>query len=237
METLEMQRSQLLASVSHELRNQLAGVIGMIDLTLDEASKPSVEESREMIGLARREAVDATNIIEDLLTTSRMESNGLELAAEVVDIDLEVATIIDHYPAEGMKVHQVGVRTSVLAMVDPVRLRQIFRNLLTNAVRYGGTTIEVTVAEIGPAVHVLVADDGPGVPTGEGESIFLPYRRATNSLRHKGSVGLGLWISRRLARAMGGDLVYRRESERTIFDLRVPIWLPAPTPPTLIKSA
>ncbi|MGZ8754513.1 MAG: histidine kinase dimerization/phospho-acceptor domain-containing protein, partial [Acidimicrobiia bacterium] len=67
---LEVQRSQLLGSVSHELRNQLTGVMGMIDLVLDEDGLPTPDETRDLIGLARREAADATDLIEDLLTAS-----------------------------------------------------------------------------------------------------------------------------------------------------------------------
>ena len=88
---LELQRSQLLGSVSHELRNQLTGVMGMIDLALDKNIVPSQEEVRDLIVLARREAADATGIIEDLLTASRMESNVLDVATEPVDLDQEVA--------------------------------------------------------------------------------------------------------------------------------------------------
>jgi two-component system sensor histidine kinase KdpD len=75
-------------------------------------------------------------------------------------------------------------------------------------------------------VHVRVADDGPGVPAGEEETIFLPYRRAANTPRHRSSVGLGLWISRRLAKAMGGDLTYSHAGSQTVFELTLPLYVP-----------
>ena len=231
---LEVQRSQLLGSVSHELRNQLTGVMGMIDLALDETLVPSKEEVRDLMGLARREAGDAAGIIEDLLTASRLESNVLEVTIEPVDLDLEVARIVDHFPAEGMSIHHTGPRSGVLARADQIRLRQVLRNLLSNAVRYGGKSISISVHPDGARVHVRVGDDGPGVPQGEEESIFLPYRRANDTPRHRGSVGLGLWISRRLAKAMAGDLTYRRPSSQTVFELTLPVYMPIsneePTP-------
>ena len=236
---LEVQRSQLLGSVSHELRNQLTGVIGMIDLALDEDGLPIPDETRDLIGLARREAADATDIIEDLLTASRMESYVFEVALEPLDLDLEVAKVVDHYPAEGMTLRHTGPISGVVALADQVRLRQVLRNLLSNAVRYGGKSIGVSVRPDGAKVHVRVADDGPGVPAGEEESIFLPYRRATTR-RHKNSIGLGLWISRRLARAMGGDLTYSHVSTETVFELTLPVYAPPfsalPIPVAMVES-
>ena len=236
---LEVQRSQLLGSVSHELRNQHTGVMGMINLVLDEYVLPIPDETRDLIGLARREAADAAGIIEDLLTASRMESNVFNVASEPVDLDLEVAKLVDHYPAEGMTIRHTGPRSGVVALADQVRLRQVLRNLRSNAVRYGGKSIGVSVHPDGTNVCVRVTDDGPGVPAGEEETIFLPYRRATTR-RHKSSVGLGLWISRRLARAMGGNLTYSHVSAETVFELTLPVYAPpdiaSPTPVAIAES-
>jgi signal transduction histidine kinase len=226
MQLLEIQRSQLLGSVSHELRNQLTGVIGMIDLALPENSGLTHEEVRDLIGLARREAMDASALIEDLLTASRMEGNALDVVLEPIDADKEVARIIDHYPAEGMTFRQVGTRSGVVALGDQVRLRQILRNLLTNATRYGGKDVTLNVTPGESTVLIEVSDDGPGVPVGETETIFLPYRRASHTPRHSSSVGIGLWVSRKLARAMHGDLTYRRENGRTIFEIKLPKYTP-----------
>lgn len=229
MMMLEIQRSQLLGSVSHELRNQLTGVMGMIDLALDKNIVPSQEEVRDLIVLARREAADATGIIEDLLTASRIEGNALDVATEPVDLGQEVAKIVDHYPSEGRTIRHTGPRSGVVALADQVRLRQVLRNLLSNAVRYGGKAIAISVHPEGSKVHIQVADDGPGVPASEEETIFLPYRRAANTPRHKSSVGLGLWISRRLAKAMGGDLTYRHSNGETVFELTLPVYVPPAT--------
>ena len=220
---LESHRSQLLGSVSHELRNQLTGVIGMIDLALDQGPQPSPEEMRDLIGLARREALDAADVIEDLLTASRMESDALDFEIEPVDLDLEVAQMVDHYPENGRSIRYIPPGLDVLVAADRVRLRQVIRNLLSNAVHHGGKTIDISVSYGLNTAQVRVADDGPGVPPGEEANIFLPYRRAANTRRHQSSVGLGLWISRRLARGMNGDLTYRREDDQTVFELTLAI--------------
>jgi signal transduction histidine kinase len=163
-----------------------------------------------------------------------------EVTCEPIDLDVEVAKVVDHYPAEGTTVCQSGPRSGVMAVADQVRLRQVLRNLLSNAVRYGGKSIDVSVHPDGSNVHVRVTDDGPGVPPGEEETIFLPYRSATTR-RHRSSIGLGLWISRRLARAMGGDLTYSHVNTQTVFELTLPVYAPPfsalPTPVAIVGSA
>ena len=228
---LEVERSQLLGSVSHELRNQLTGVMGMIDVVLDEDGVPIPDETRDLIGLARREAADATGIIEDLLAASRMGNSVFDVESEPIDLDLEVAKLVDHYPTDGGTIRHTGTRSGIVALADEVRLRQVLRNLLSNAVRYGGKSIDVSVHPDGSNVQIRVADDGPGVPAGEEETIFLPYRRAPTR-RHKSSIGLGLWISHRLARAMGGNLTYSHASTKTVFELTLPVY----APPDIVSS-
>jgi signal transduction histidine kinase len=219
---IEMQRAQLLGSVSHELRNQLTGVIGMVDLALDESAALTPADVRDMVGLARREALDAADLIEDLLTSSSMERGSLEVAAAPIDVAAEATRIAIHYPKDGSRIEVLGDTEGIKAMADEIRLRQVLRNLLSNAARHGGASIAVETARVGSEVQVRVSDDGPGVPPGEEETIFLPYRRAANTPRHHSSVGLGLWISRQLARTMGGDLTYHRIANRTTFQLSLP---------------
>ena len=126
-----------------------------------------------------------------------------------------------------------------MVLAVEVRVRQVLRNLLSNAGRSGGKSIDVSVHADAASAHVRVVDDGPGVPAGEEESILLPYRRATTR-KHKNSVGLGLWISRRLAIAMSGDLTYRHHSAETTFDFSLPIHtlpLSVPTTVAIVESA
>ena len=106
---------------------------------------------------------------------------------------------------------------------DPLRLRQIVRNLLTNATRYGGSEIWIEVSEIEDTVVVSVIDDGEGVPVRLEARIFEAYERGHEAEETKpGSVGLGLAVSRRLADLMGGTLEYRRADGTTRFDLVLP---------------
>jgi len=104
-----------------------------------------------------------------------------------------------------------------------VRVRQIVRNLCSNAQRYGGETVEVLIeVDDESGCHVLVRDNGAGIAPDEVKAVFEPFGRGSAGRLHEASVGLGLWLSRELARAMDGELTYRREDGWTVFDLRLP---------------
>jgi signal transduction histidine kinase len=112
--------------------------------------------------------------------------------------------------------------TQEYAWADPVRFRQVLRNLISNARRYGGASITVEVERRGDVVAVAVVDDGPGVPEDRELAIFEAYERGHANLTQPGSVGLGLTVSRQLARMMDGDLTFERRDSMTRFELTVP---------------
>jgi two-component system sensor histidine kinase EvgS len=111
---------------------------------------------------------------------------------------------------------------SVRAVGDPERVRQIVRNLISNALRYGGDTIRVEVLSAGGNSRVLVCDNGPPIADEDRERIFQPYQRAHDAPGLPDSLGLGLSISRQLAQLMGGDLTYRHHNGESIFELALP---------------
>lgn len=228
---LDANRSQMMGTVSHELRNNLTGMIGVTDLVGDNEDL-APEQIRELIRLANQQAVDAAEIVEDLLTVSRLESSALDVGTEAVDVNNEVATVIRRFAGEGTDV-TLNVASDVAEVTgDTLRVRQILRNLISNAVRYGGPKIEVTTRASGDRVEIIVSDDGEGVPQEDESTIFLPYRRSTFTRRDASSVGLGLWICRQLANAMNAELEYRRSHGRTEFVLRLRVDQPevAPNP-------
>jgi signal transduction histidine kinase len=96
-------------------------------------------------------------------------------------------------------------------------VRQIVRNLLTNAERYGGSVVTIHISRVDDRVLVAVADDGPGLPRHEWDKVFEPYHRGHQTPGRPGSVGIGLAISRQLAELMGGTLTYLRDQRRSVF--------------------
>lgn len=111
----------------------------------------------------------------------------------------------------------------VKVLADPQRTRQIIRNLLTNARRYGGERIEVTMRAVDEMACLEVADDGPPISADEQARMFEAYDRLRPEETIPGSNGLGLTVSRELAHLMGGRLELRREDEMNVFCLLVPL--------------
>jgi signal transduction histidine kinase len=105
-------------------------------------------------------------------------------------------------------------------IADASRVRQILRNLLTNAQRYGGPNRRIAGGALFDRIWLEVRDDGEGVPPGDAEKIFEPYGTAGTGV--KDSVGLGLSVARQLAELMGGSLTYHRDLDETVFRLELP---------------
>lgn len=219
LDRLDADRSQMLGTVSHELKNNLTGMLGMTELVTTQ-DDISAEEARELIELAHEQARDATEIVEDLLTMSRLERATLTLETVQVDLNQEVSTTAHRFNGEGATVTLEASSGLPAIEADPLRVRQILRNLLSNAVRYGGARIVVQTRADDRIAEVVVRDDGEGIPPEDEATIFLPYRRSSNAPRTGASVGLGLWVSRQLAEAMGGSLTYERTDGWTEFSIR-----------------
>jgi signal transduction histidine kinase len=224
---LEAARAQTIGVVSHELRNHLTGVIGVTELVTDPSIDLELDELKELLVLAHHQAVEAGDVIEDLLTASRAERGVLDVALEPVDLGSEASLVLRRFGVQGHSIPLDLPEGAVWATADPLRFRQVLRNLITNADRYGGAKVKVSVTYDGPMSSVAVSDDGDGVHPADEASIFLPYRRSRDKSPAPGSTGLGLWIARNLTRHMGGDLTYRRRDGVTVFE----VTLPAAGPP------
>lgn len=228
---LEATRAQTLGVVSHEVRNHLTGVIGATELVLDADIELTTEETTEMIELAHGQAVEAGEVIEDLLVASRAERGVLDAVPEPIDLIPLTESVIRRSSVEGDQISMDSPDDAIWAMADALRYKQIIRNLLTNASHYGGPTIEVSIKHRHEGVAVTVADDGEEIEPATAKSLFQPYHGTGAAGRAPGSTGLGLWIARNLAQRMGGDLVYRRRDGLTLFELTLPAAQP-PAEPT-----
>jgi len=205
---LMQSKDDLLAAVSHELRTPLTAVLGLAQ-ELQSATGLGPEEREQLLGLIVEQSREMAHLVEDLLVASRMETGQLKTAAERISLAEQVAQTLRGLPPPPGRTVEPATGDA-LAWADGLRVRQILRNLLTNAFRYGGNHIRIGVEQHGATVALVVDDDGIGIPAHEEERIFQPYERAHQSPGKPGSLGLGLSVSRRLARLMGGDLTYRR---------------------------
>jgi signal transduction histidine kinase len=213
-------KNRFLASVSHEIRTPLTALLGFARLLAD-GHELGENDRRLMTASIVQQAQEMADLVEDLLVAARVELGQIEVVNVPLDVVHEIRQTLD---AGGTYAVGVNVKCGAKgreAIGDPSRVRQILRNLLTNAERYGGPEVVATVSCAEGEVYIDVIDDGPGLPTPEWERIFEPYHRAHESPGQPGSVGIGLAISRQLAELMGGGLEYHHRDGRSVFRLRL----------------
>ncbi len=228
LEEVIRSKDQFVASVSHELRTPLTAVVGLSHELHDNWSIYAGGDAQEIVDLIASQSSELSDIIEDLLVAARADIGTLTLQPRRVDLRAELDAVIAGQRATGgsaMPTVELSPGSDYV-WSDPLRLRQIVRNLLSNAARYGGEEVSIRAFREGPRVRVEVCDDGPGIPLDRAETIFEPYLSAHKPGTQPGSVGLGLAVSRTLARLMGGDLVYTGNGGTT-FELTVPVETPS----------
>jgi two-component system sensor histidine kinase MtrB len=225
LRTLDRQKDDFLATVSHELRTPLTSVMGFADELLEAGSAVPDAERHGMMRIIADEAHAMEGIVQDLLAASRIEQGSrLPVAVErIPDLAAEVVAL-----AVGRHTARIDPGSAGVAVTaDPARVRQIIRNLLENAVRHGAPPVEVSVTRVGSVVELTVLDNGPGVPESVRTSLFDRYRSASRDAARPASTGIGLWVSRELARVMGGDLAWEPSRHGACFVLTLPAADPA----------
>lgn len=203
--------SDLLGWVSHELRTPIASIGGYTDILALGVRGPMTPDQQAIIVRIQQSQSHLVTLLEDLLTFARADSGHLhlEIGAVLLAPVLErLLTIAEPQAAQrDIRLHVSDARTVVRA--DAERTLQVLINLVGNSIKFTplGGRIDVRCEPEGEEVVITVQDTGPGVPVHAREHIFEPYVQLTTprDVRVAG-VGLGLAISRRLARAMGGDL-------------------------------
>jgi PAS domain S-box-containing protein len=221
LEALVRSKSELIGAVSHELRTPLTAVVGFLDLLADTMGSGDVEQ-RELLTLAVEQSQEVTAIVEDLLTAARIDNHELLIHAEPFDVAEATEAAIRSIGVDGGVPATVGFYPGITAFADAARVRQILRNLISNANRYGRPPVQVRGLVSDGAVTVIVSDKGSGVPDDIADRIFDAFFSGATVSSQPGSIGLGLSVSRRLARLMDGELEYRREGDETQFVLRLP---------------
>ena len=221
LEELIRSKDEFVASVSHELRTPMTAVVGLAQELRDNLGDFSPEEVNELIELIASQSTEVADIVDDLLVSARADIGKVSIYRERLDLASEVQSVVGALAAsERRKVTVLG--DSALCMADSTRVRQIVRNLLTNAFRYGGDRVEIETAARNGHGLVVVRDNGAGIPPEDIELIFDPYHRAHSDRNQPGSVGLGLTVSRQLADLMRGSVTYRHEKGQSVFELSLP---------------
>lgn len=213
-------KDQFVASVSHELRTPLTAVLGFTELLHSGALNGQEEEMAGIMQLIAQQAKEVSSIVEDLMVGARAEIGSVSVVPVLASVESQVQSAADALLGE-FESFRIDV-DAVDIWADPVRVRQIIRNLLTNARRYGGPNVQVTSSVADDVVTIYVRDDGEGVPEDRQALIFEPYHTYGGRDSRSAAVGLGLTVSRQLARLMNGDLTYDCADGWSTFSLTLP---------------
>ncbi len=207
-------KSEFLANMSHEIRTPMNGVLGMLDLALDATDDA---ERRECVSTARSSAESLLVIINDILDFSKIEAGKVEVETVSFDLGEQLSLVMRTLAAQAARkslVMQLQVAPGVPARLtgDPLRLRQVLLNLVSNAIKFtheGSVTLRVERAEgaSGERLHFSVIDTGIGIPADKHGLVFEAFAQQDSSTtRGYGGTGLGLSIASRLTELMGGHI-------------------------------
>jgi signal transduction histidine kinase len=202
-------KNEFVSMVSHELRTPITGISGFSETLRDHWRDLPPSEVDEFLTILRAESEHLENLVEDILVIPRLESGHLRFHLERVTV-LSVAEAVAEIVFDETTSVEIDIPVYIEVWSDPARLRQILRNLMENALKYGGNEVHIFGEERREGTYtVIVADNGNGVAEGDRQRIFEHFEQLSKGdARIEQGVGLGLPIARKLTRAMGGDLWY-----------------------------
>jgi adenylate cyclase len=225
-------KSQFLASMSHELRTPLNAIIGLTEMMVSNAARFGTEKALEPLRRVNAAGTHLLSLINEVLDLSKIEAGKLELNPEPVDLARLIDEVIGTAGGLAEKNQNrlvVEAQENVGALTaDSMRLKQILLNLLSNAYKFtkqGEVALRVRkVADGRDWVELAVADTGIGLTAEQQAKLFQEFTQADSlTARRYGGTGLGLALSRKLARMMGGDVTVTSEPGKgSVFTVRLP---------------
>ena len=223
-------KSRFVATMSHEMRTPLHGILGLVRL-LRQREKDTL--AARQLDLVRSSGDHLVNVINDVLDFARLEAKGLPMQVQPFNLQAllnDVAEMANVTACEkGLALDmRMDLARETEACGDPVRIRQVLHNLLGNAIKFtphGCVRLHVALDAKSGWLNFQVQDTGIGIPAHEQAEIFHAFHQAEGTYQRRfGGTGLGLTISRELARAMGGELTCRSEvGEGSVFTLSLPL--------------
>jgi signal transduction histidine kinase len=232
LELASQNKSQFVSSMSHELRTPLNAIIGLTEMMVTNAARFGTDKALEPLKRVNAAGTHLLGLINQVLDLSKIEAGKLELNPESVNL----APLIDEVIGTAGQLAEQNKNRLVVeeernlgaVTVDPMRLRQILLNLLSNACKFtkqGEVKLEARrVANGGDWIELAVCDTGIGMTPEQQAKLFAEFTQADSLTARKfGGTGLGLAISRRLARMMGGDVTVASEPGKgSVFTVRLP---------------
>lgn len=224
---IDQMKSEFVSTVSHELRTPLASVLGFAELLLKKELKP--ERQQRYLATIYQEATRLTALINDFLDLQRMESGRQTYEVENVAVDQVIQEIFGLYQVQSpLHRFELDLKTEQTVVYgDQAKLRQVFVNLISNAVKYSphGGHVRVSCRQDGNRLLVEVQDEGLGIPSEAIPHLFTKFYRVDNSDRREiGGTGLGLAIVREIVHMHHGEIAVTSESGKgSTFTVTLPL--------------
>jgi signal transduction histidine kinase len=209
---LERNRADLISTVAHELRSPLTSVKGFTATLLAKWERFNDEQKKVMLETVNADADRVTRLLADLLDVSRIDAGRLELHRQVVDLEHAIRKAFAGRIASGEAESRFVLNMSGTLpemWLDPDKVDQVIGNLVENALKYGAGTVTVTLVGSSDGAEVTVTDEGEGIPPELLARVFTKFWRRGDGGRKQGT-GLGLFITKGLIEAHGGEITVGR---------------------------
>jgi two-component system, OmpR family, phosphate regulon sensor histidine kinase PhoR len=235
LKQLEQVRREFVANVSHELKTPLSIFHGYVEMLLEDQPTSAAERKR-IFEILQRNSRRLNFLLEDLLTIARLESRQITLEASPLNLESFLRQLAGDWQlklAEKQLQLDLSFAPNLPALeADPVRLEQVFANLLDNAVKYSnsGGVVRLQAIVEGEEMVIRIADEGQGIPAADLPHIFERFYRVDKArTREQGGTGLGLSIVKHIIQVHGGTVLAQSEPEKgTTIILRLPLHQPDP---------
>jgi GAF domain-containing protein len=226
-------KSQFVSSMSHELRTPLNAIIGLTEMMVKNAARFGTEKAQEPLQRVNRAGTHLLGLINQVLDLSKIEAGKLELSPQTV----QLAPLINEVIGTATQLAEQNKNRLVVdaqenlgtLTVDPMRLRQILLNLLSNACKFSKAgEVKLAACKVSNGSNFIefsVSDTGIGMTAEQQAKLFEEFSQAdATTAQHFGGTGLGLAITRKLARMMGGDVTVASEAGKgSVFTVRLPV--------------
>jgi len=248
-ERANLAKSKFLSSMSHELRTPMNAIIGFSQLLSMDPGEPLSDQQKESVGEITSAGQHLLSLINEILDLSRIEAGHVDLSIEAVDI-IKIINESYHLMAPLAKSRNIDINVSSalsylndnnnIVCADYTRLKQVVLNLISNAIKYNDENgrIDVVCSHTEQGyVRITVSDTGRGISDEDKEKLFKPFSRVGENLTEVEGVGIGLMITKKLVKLMGGNIDFDSDyNNGSSFWIDLPVSYDSATVETEVKS-
>jgi signal transduction histidine kinase len=227
LQTIQRQHDELIAIISHDLKNPMASIKGYADLLLRRSARNPDDPNRHGLQVISDQIVRMNKLLDKLLDLSRITAERLRIDRRPADVAYIVSQVVADLRAttERAELTLEGADTTCIGAFDVGRVRQTIENVIANAIAYSpaGSPVTVRLERTPHEAVISVADQGIGIPADECERIFEPFFRASNIASRSG-MGMGLFVAKQiLVRHEGRIWFQSAEGEGSTFYIALPV--------------